>query len=230
MSLTIAPKSGFAFTWHGCLGLYDQNHGNVIENDGQIKLTFAFENKEEGFAGCPGELTPIHWGERIYLIPSKGLIAFCNDINSRREPRTGIHGSFFLRDNDWDKKVDGMKPELPEKYQPYLLEHPVDAKITEIVEIRQSPDNKNVMIATVRIDKGKKDGLLPGMKLHVTKPDSVYDEVILKNVDETQSEGIFWYNKEEASPGFFGFGKKDPSPKTGWSVSTCPSWSRNDRF
>lgn len=30
VELTLAPKSGFAFTWHGCLGLYDMNYGNVL--------------------------------------------------------------------------------------------------------------------------------------------------------------------------------------------------------
>src|SRR5438477_12939061 len=29
VSLALAPESGFVFSWHGCLGLYDLNYGDV---------------------------------------------------------------------------------------------------------------------------------------------------------------------------------------------------------
>jgi hypothetical protein len=37
VDLSLAPKSGFVFTWHGCLGLYDLNYGGVEEADGRIR-------------------------------------------------------------------------------------------------------------------------------------------------------------------------------------------------
>ena len=37
VELTLAPDSGFVFTWNGCLGLYDQNYGDVAEFDRKIR-------------------------------------------------------------------------------------------------------------------------------------------------------------------------------------------------
>src|SRR5690242_13014799 len=44
VNLSLAPKSGFSFTWYGCLGLYDLNYGPAVESDGKINLIFTFRN------------------------------------------------------------------------------------------------------------------------------------------------------------------------------------------
>jgi hypothetical protein len=49
VALSLAPKSGFAFTWNGCLGLYDLNYGDVVEVDGRIRLVFKYPNDQKGF-------------------------------------------------------------------------------------------------------------------------------------------------------------------------------------
>ncbi len=36
--LTIAPKSGFVFEWHGCLGLYDRNYRAVAWTNNRSDL------------------------------------------------------------------------------------------------------------------------------------------------------------------------------------------------
>ncbi len=214
LSLVIAPESGLTFTWYGCMGLYDQNYGKVIRDGDRVKLELALENNGIGFS-CPAfEFTPIRWGERVYLISPDEIIDFCNAINSRSEPRKGPHGFFFLHDDDWEKEVAGP-PELSGQYLQYLLENPVDAAITSVLKTEPSPVYNNRTKITVLIDKGKNDGLLPGMKLHVTKPEMIFDEVVLTKIEETQSEGVFDYSEK--------------SPEIGWKVSTCPSWRRNDR-
>src|SRR5262245_43325767 len=35
VSLALAPRAGFVFEWHGCLGLYDRNFGAVEEVNGR---------------------------------------------------------------------------------------------------------------------------------------------------------------------------------------------------
>src|SRR2546423_2772553 len=65
-SLVIAPKSGYVFEWHGCLGLYDRNYGAVTCKNGRIQLSFTFENQRKGFQGIAPELIPISWGPRRY--------------------------------------------------------------------------------------------------------------------------------------------------------------------
>ena len=67
VSLDIAPKTGFVFEWHGCLGLYDRNYGKVQEKDGEIHLAFELENKQEGFQGISPAFLPIRWGNRRYF-------------------------------------------------------------------------------------------------------------------------------------------------------------------
>ena len=64
VSLILAPKSGFLFEWHGCMGLYDRNYGAVTSDKGKIRLTFTFPNKRKGFQGIAQGFTPIVWGER----------------------------------------------------------------------------------------------------------------------------------------------------------------------
>src|SRR5262245_11234809 len=60
----LAPKAGYVFEWHGCLGLYDRNYGPVAEKDGKLSLSFTFENSREGFHGIAPELVPVSWGAR----------------------------------------------------------------------------------------------------------------------------------------------------------------------
>jgi hypothetical protein len=213
VTLTLAPKNGFTVTWFGCLGLYDQNHGKVDWDGDRIKMSFAFD-LEDGYIGSyAAEYKPIRWGDRVYLVPADKIIKFCNAANSRDEPRKGVHGFFFLRKGDEEKEAEG-KPELPEKFMPYLLDKPVNATVVSINGIQEDRGSKN---ATVVVDKGKNDGLLPGMKLHVVEPDMVFDGVEITKVEETQSEGTFVYGGPYDV-------LKTPEPASGWQLSTVPSW------
>jgi len=229
-SLTLAPKNGFTVTWHGCLGLYDQNYGTVDWDGDTIRLSFTFEIQRGYIGRYASEYRPIRWGERVYLIPSNEIIAFCNAINSRNEPRDWVHGDFFLRWGDEKKEAKG-KPELPEEFMPYLLDKPVDATIVSVESIREgsarsiieSDPDRGEKIATVIINKGRKDGLLPGMELYVIRPDNIYRTVKLLKVEETQSVGEFSYD----FPWEHGDSFRTPTPEAGWQLSTHPSWRRN---
>jgi len=218
VSLTLAPENGFTVTWHGCLGLYDQNHGTVAMDGDRLKFSFAFD-VESGYIGdYASEYLPIRWGERLYLIPASntGIVQFCNAINAGNESRCGVHGRFFLRRGDEKKEAKG-KPELPKEFMPYLLDKLVDATIVSIKDVREDRVGK---IATVVIDKGKTAGLLPGMELYVVRPESVFERVKLTKVEETQSEGEYIYARPWEEKSLF----KTPAPAQGWQLSTRPSW------
>jgi hypothetical protein len=133
--LDLAPRSGFVFTWHGCLGLYDLNYGKVEETGGRVKLVFRFPNDQKGFQGIASELIPVFWGERHYLIPPDRVVDFTNAINAGFEPRSGLHGRFLLNGGDELKPVRG-KPNIPSQYSAYLLEHPIEAEISSVKESR----------------------------------------------------------------------------------------------
>jgi hypothetical protein len=131
-TLTLAPKTGFVFTWTGCLGVYDRNYGTAeVLKDGLIKLTPAFPNSREGFRGTAELLVPVRWGARKYLIEPAKMSDFCNSVNAGHEPRCGAHGMFYLGRNDWNKHVNG-KPQVPGQFASLLLAKPLTAVISGV--------------------------------------------------------------------------------------------------
>jgi hypothetical protein len=97
VELSLAPKSGFAFTWNGCLGLYDMNYGDVVESSGKIRLVPKLPNEHKPFEGISQEFLPIVWGDRHYLIAAEEVVKFANAVNAGFEPREGAWGTFLLR-------------------------------------------------------------------------------------------------------------------------------------
>jgi len=213
-SLSIAPKSGFVFEWHGCLGLYDRNYGAVVSTNDRLRLSFTFENQQKGFQGIAPELIPVQWGERRYLVPADDVVGFCNRVNDGSEPRDGAHGFFLLRKGDEKKQVAGS-PKVPKEFEPYLLSEPI---VAEIVSVRAYKTRPSVVEwkfkdTPVILNAGSKKGLRPGMELLVTKPSNVVESVRITKVTENQSEAVM-----------IQAGEDEPGPKAGWRVSTRAPW------
>ena len=214
VSIAIAPKSGYVFEWRGCLGLYDRNYGQVESKDGQIHLSFTFENQQKGFQGISPKLVPVVWGSRRYLIPADDLVGFCNNINAGSEPRMQDHGSYLLRRGDESKKVTGF-PQVPDEYLQYLLEKPIEAKIIAVgaPSTRPSVADWKFKDTPVTIDAGRKHGLRVGMELIVTKPGDAFGSFKITKVAEVSSEAIMTQMGEE------GLG-----PQVRWRLSTQSPW------
>ena len=216
VSFKIAPTNGYVFKWHGCLGLYDRNYGNVEPQAERLRLSFAFPNIQEGFKGIAEELLPVSWGERNYLIPPDEIVGFCNDINSGREPRRRIYGRYLLRDGDESKDVQGQ-PEVPMEFRRYLLEKPITALTTGIGSVTKRPSVCEWYFkdTEVVLDQGSKDGILLGMKFYVVTPDDVVESLTIKTVDEDKSIGVVTQSGDDAS-----------LIKPGWEISTRPRWNK----
>lgn len=75
---------------------------------------------------------PVRWGERLYLIEKGSILGFVNFINLGREPEReeGI-GAGLLRVGDGNKRVTGF-PDLPQRWQEFLLEKPLYGKILSV--------------------------------------------------------------------------------------------------
>ena len=209
-SLVIAPKAGYVFEWHGCLGLYDRNYGNVTNTNERIRLTFTFENQRKGLEGIAPELIVISWESRRYLVATDDVVKFCNSVNGGREPRNQIHGSYLLRQGDEEKAVTGF-PKVPEKYEDYLLAKPIDATIVAVGSYTTRPmiDESRFKDTPVTLDVGTRQGLRVGMELAVTEPPHVWESVRVTKVDETRSEAIMTQ-----------IGEEEPGPRAGWRLST----------
>lgn len=211
VNLTLAPESGYVFTWHGCLGLYDLNYGPVLFEDGIVKLAFKYRNHRGGFHGIAPEFYPVRWGDRHYLVPSDGVVEFCNAVNSGLEPRAFFCARFLLRRGDQEKGVEG-EPALPAQFHRYLLATPIQAQIISVERSyverdRELPESK-FRISLVTVNAGSAEGLLSGMGLHSYDPPNSETVEIIK-VDEHTSSGRIVQ-----------IGTDCDKPKAGWRVST----------
>ena len=127
------------------------------------------KNKEDESAKMPTsyKLLPIEWAKRIYLIKDEDLKEFINAVNLGIEPRDSLSSSFYLgtfyvRVEEQSKTppfllqpITGL-PKLLDKWNSFLLEKPVTAKIISI----EGEKNKVAII-----NKGEIDGLKVGMRL-----------------------------------------------------------------
>jgi len=216
VSLWIAPKSGFVFEWHGCLGVYDRNYGPVSVADKKLQLSFTFPNTREGFQGLSPELIPVSWGQRRYLVPPDRIVDFCNSVNAGNEPRKGIYGLHLLRRGDEKKSVQGW-PNIPREFDRYLLKQAISTEIVAVGAVQTRPSAADWKFKDTRVTlKGGEDlGLRKGMELHVTAPDDVVESISVREVKEHTSEGVMT-----------GIGVETPNPKVGWKLSTQPRWAR----
>jgi hypothetical protein len=214
VSFAIAPRSGYVFEWHGCLGLYGLNYGSMVCTNGRITLSFTYRNAD-GFAGISPELIPVSWESRHYLVPANDVVGFCNAVNHGLEPRAVAYGSYLLRRGDEKNEATGV-PNVPEQYRAYLLARPIEAVITAVghYTTRPSITTSKFKHTPVTLNAGSKSGLLVGMELVVTKPETIVESVLLTIVSTDQAEGIMVQA-----------GEREPGPKVGWRLSTRSPWS-----
>jgi hypothetical protein len=123
--LDVKPEGRFSFIWRGCLGVYGQNQGGAKVVKDHLILTPEQPNEPGGFGGTATDFIPVQWGERLYLVPKDAAKAFCSLVNEGREPRSNVHGRFYLRRGDWEKKVTGL-PIVPKEWESLLQKKPVD--------------------------------------------------------------------------------------------------------
>ena len=183
--------------------------------DGKLRLSFMFANAREGFQGISSEFIPVSWGSRVYLIPPKDMIEFCNSVNAGFEPRNDMHGRHLLRCGDEKKLVAGF-PSVPAAYEQYLQKRPITSEIiaTGAAKLRPSVADWKFKDTPVTIKGGKDIGLRRGMELHVTSPDHALQSVQITEVKERTSEGVVTE-----------IGEESPGPSVGLKLSTLPSWA-----
>lgn len=201
ISVSLAPKAGFYFQWVGCMGLYARNYGPVEYRNGRLKFVFMLPNDPKSSHSIAGGLVPIAWGCRRYLITPTEMLEFCNEVNSGREPRKGIHGMYLLRRGDEARAADGL-PTVPAEFAPYLLDRPIDAAI---VAVGKTNDKGTFVV----LNRGEKHGLLPRMKLHVVDVDFGIPTAEVTQVDDGRSEALVERVFDDGS-----------APQIGWKLST----------
>lgn len=227
VSLDLAPEAGFAFEWHGCLGDYDRNYGTVQAEGGLLHLRCELPNFNEGFQGIATNLVPVTWGTRHYLIAVEEMPDFCNAVNAKDEPRSRPWGRFLLRRGDEETPVSG-RPELPPKYQAFLLEKPLVAELVAVgpTKLKPSTSMKDVTfrIVPVEVNAGKADGVFEGMKFHVMKPLDSRNALELTTLAKVIKVGAHACTAEFTCMDFTDMDNGRVQPQVGWKLSTLPVW------
>lgn len=213
ISLTLAPKTGVAATWTGCLGLYGANRGRIVEHAGRLQFGFEAPNAR-GFGGFPDEVVPVAWSGRRYLVPEAEMIEFVNALHHGREPRDRVQGGFLLARGDEDKPVHGM-PGLPDRYLRMIRREPL---VVGVLDAQRIVDEKlRFDMCTVRyrltFDRGRDDGLMEGIRLEAIFPANVSEDARVVSATATQAVAEIerWEDDCKAT---------DPQPDRSWKFST----------
>lgn len=195
-TLTLSPKSGIAFQWHGCLGLYDQNYGTVTFDGQMVKVQWALATDDK--LDFPTEFLVVRWGERRYLIPPAEVLRFCNHIQCewKWEPRKEVHGFYYLRRDDEKKEVKG-KPELPKPFDRYWTMKNIEGAIKEVslptVTTEYEYDKKKITCYSQKVvlNIGEDEGLLPKMRLEPSQYDlGTFARIYVVKVRAKEAEAI----------------------------------------
>ncbi|MBL8694779.1 MAG: hypothetical protein JNJ88_11845 [Planctomycetes bacterium] len=143
--ISIAPKNGFVYSWHGCAGLYDSASGAIESADGNcirlISHRTYYPLKELWF---------VRWGDRRFLIPRQKLPEFCNAVVDG----SAIISHFMrtwapLRIGDECKLFYGA-PDLPKFARETMSGEVLLVEILEVVSFATMPDPDAV--GMVRVD------------------------------------------------------------------------------
>lgn len=211
--VSIAPNSGFAFEWHGCLGTYDRNYGTVELVDGELRLQFEFPNSREGFEGLHESFVPIRWGDRQYLVAVEEMVELCNAVNQGE-------GRLFmlLKETEEPLKVFG-KPNIPEQYRAYLPDPPLQATVTHVGESKLVPfyDDRFHRDTHITLNVTQADGARVGMeftRLNV----GVAECATITSVGQDSCEAVVRQDS------------KDEPPTTRWKMWTGAPYTWDDEW
>lgn len=178
ISVSIAPKSGFTYSWTGCLGLYERNYGRIDVRADRIVLEPLLPRPEvEEMGGfLPRSFFPVRWGKRHYLIGDDQFEQFANFVNAGELPCSGYCSGFLVRKEDEKEPALGL-PELPHAYRHLLLDEPIRARVIRVVD-----SARNI----VEIDAGRRQGVWTGMDFH-SHSTGTYDVFSVTDVRERTS-------------------------------------------
>lgn len=180
--LTINLDYTFKFRWMGCLGEYDKNHGKWKFEGDVLVLEPELPNLREGSRGTATRFIPVSWGERNYLVEESAVPAFTEDLRdgelstSRMDE---VHGYDYVQldpETHEPGKTAGV-PEVPTRYRVFYESGPIVAKLVEVF-----PNG------TVKLDRGRKDGLWLGLMIISDMP-GYTGEIQIMELAETTAIG-----------------------------------------
>lgn len=135
--IMVAPESGVTYTWHGCLGLYDMNHGDIAEvlPDG-LRLQLAFDPALQYYGLWDDRLYFVNWGELRFLVPERKMLQIVNNYNNGGYAKESMFDipRWYEREVSHGERMDipATRPTLPAPWDAMLRDDPVRLRVTSL--------------------------------------------------------------------------------------------------
>lgn len=138
ITLIVAPESGIAYTWYGCMGLYYYSYGTISEvvPDGLIVDLEVEEIRRKPF--MDSRLYFVKWGHERFLIPEHEMLSFVNDYNKGGRMRSSMG---FSPRKDGTASMFGHNldsagiPELPARWAKLLRTDPIELTVQTVTSM-----------------------------------------------------------------------------------------------
>lgn len=132
VKLTLSPDGAYLIKSYGCTGHQTSEFGTVAPVANEVRLQPHRSHRDEVWG--LETLYVLTWGERRYLVPDAQWGSFCSAVHDGSEPRRDIHGTTFLREDDWRRETSGPPP-LPARVASCLTGRPGVARIVGLASL-----------------------------------------------------------------------------------------------
>lgn len=216
VTITVSPKQGVSYVWTGCLGVYDENHGNIGEvlPDG-LKLKLVSDESLSQYHFMSSRLYFVAWGERRYLVPEAQMVSLVNSLNHGTAIGQ-IMSDMPERYQENAKEVRDAHPDppghpvLPEKYTRMLLRTPLVQRITSVTPkaVEAAPAG-TLRRFTVTLTGGSNQSVSQGLNMRY-RIGAAWANLIVWEVDTDSCTAELQLGAEEATE----------TPKVGDAITT----------
>ncbi len=210
--IAVAPESGISYTYHGCLGLYDGNYGDVegtFDDDGDgipdgLKINWALQ-VGNNFDFCSKKCYFVRWAAapgspgRFYLVPESKMVEVVKNYNMGGQAQDYMFGTprkydehESERNPDTGPRVEGV-PRLPPRWASQLVTGDWVARVIAIAPatIGSAAIGVYATEARVTLDKGRADGIYLGMEIPVGSKAPDAGRLTIDAVNQHTAEGVF---------------------------------------
>jgi hypothetical protein len=161
--LYIAPKSGFAYFYDGCI-CRGALSGDVVVEGEVLRLPAVGDDDSTFGWGLTNTLAPAHVAPVRYLWSPATTITACNDWNRGYVPDLGL-----AHVGDSREDVNGPL-RIPQSFHKYLLSPPIVGRVTHVEAIVVDAYGTPGPSSRIRIDVGNDARALVGMRFVVRVP------------------------------------------------------------
>ncbi|MCC6677338.1 MAG: hypothetical protein IT436_09350 [Phycisphaerales bacterium] len=185
--LKIAPVSGWYFEEWTDIGVFDLNHGEIIEQmPGGVRLSLAIDPASDTKPYMSDTLLFFRWGDARCALPESRAYWLCNALNQGDViARPGV--DVLVRAGDAKKAIAGL-PALPAKYAVFLHDKPVEDFITKVEDVRTIGGQVR---AKVTISKGSDEGVFPQQRFQTRQNTGWADLEVIETTGQSATL-VFW--------------------------------------